>query len=49
MAYAGLQNGDWCWYGNTYDTLGEDADGCTRSCSGFECGDRFRNSVYKVT
>jgi hypothetical protein len=49
-AYAGLQNGNECYHGNTYDTLGEDADGCTSSkLSDFESGAELRNSVYKMT
>jgi len=47
--YAGLQNGNECWCGNSYGIYGSDPSGCTSDCTGDAnefCGAAWHNSVY---
>ncbi|MBF0287399.1 MAG: WSC domain-containing protein [SAR324 cluster bacterium] len=49
--YAGTQNGNQCWCGNSYGKWGKAAN-CTRSCNGDSrktCGGPWANSVYAVS
>lgn len=50
--YAGMQYGQHCFCGFSFDKYGEDPDGCNDQCSyspdesDMTCGDTWRNSVY---
>jgi len=47
--YAGIQDGNECYCGNSYGKFGSEPSGCRTLCSGNAnefCGDVWRNSVY---
>jgi len=48
--YAGLQNGNECWCGNSFGKYGSDASACDLPCTGnpnYEfCGAAYHNSIY---
>jgi len=49
--YAGLQNGEECWCGNSYGKYGADLSACNTNCAGNAnefCGQSFHNDVYST-
>eukprot|EP00026_Physarum_polycephalum_P021946 Phypoly_transcript_25602.p1 GENE.Phypoly_transcript_25602~~Phypoly_transcript_25602.p1 ORF type:complete len:124 (+),score=6.50 Phypoly_transcript_25602:43-372(+) len=52
FSYAGLQDANQCWCGNTYGTYGTGSDAdCNMPCTGNPqemCGGVWRNSVFGV-
>jgi len=49
--YAGLQNGSWCFCGNSYGRHKAGAASCTTKCAGDQkqiCGGEWANSVWEL-
>jgi len=51
FSYAGLQDGSWCFCGNSYGRYKTGAATCTTKCAGDEkqiCGGKWANSVWEL-